>query len=112
MTSTTDSAYPSRPGVRLTLLMTFHDRARHHSLEMEIIKRARKAKMAGLTVFEGLEGFGGSGFVHRTHLVSDDAPLALVMVDTPERIDAFVESVTNLLDGVVALRERVEILDI
>jgi uncharacterized protein len=110
--STTSSNFRGRPGVRLTLMMTFHDHARHRSLEMEVIRRARQAKLAGITVFEGEEGFGGSGFVHRTHLMSDDAPLALVMIDTPEKIDAFLESIADLLDGVIAVREDVEILDL
>lgn len=109
--STTSSNFTGRPGVRLTLMMTFQDHARHRSLEMEVLKRARKAKLAGLTVFEGQEGFGGSGFVHRTHVMSDDAPLALVMIDTPEKIDVFLESIADLLEGVIAVREDVEILD-
>jgi hypothetical protein len=110
--STTSSNFMGRPGVRLTLMMTFHDHASHRSLETEVLKRARKAKLAGLTVFEGHEGFGGSGFVHRTHLVSDDAPLALVMIDTPQKIDAFLDGIADLLDGVIAVREDVEILDL
>jgi PII-like signaling protein len=106
------SSFAVRPGVRLTLMMTYLNHTKHHSLEMEIIKRARKGHLAGLTVFQGSEGFGISGLVHRSHVLSDDAPLALVMVDTPERIDAFMESIADILNGVVAFRQHVEILDL
>jgi PII-like signaling protein len=44
--------------------------------------------------------------------VSDDAPLALVMIDTPQKIDAFLDGIADLLDGVIAVREDVEILDL
>ena len=107
----TQSHFPGRPAKRLTLLMSVHDHVRHTSLQMEVLKRARKAKLAGATVFEGVEGFGTSGRVHREHVISDDRPLAIVLVDRPERIDAFLESIGPLLDGVAVTVDDVEMLD-
>jgi PII-like signaling protein len=91
--------------------MTFHDHAGRKGLEMEVLKRARKAKTAGLTVFEAIEGFGHSGLVHRSHLMSDDAPLAIVIVDSPETIDAFLSSIADMLSGIRVVLDDVEILD-
>jgi uncharacterized protein len=110
--TTSGSAFAGRPATRLTLLMTFHDRAGRKGLEMEVLRRARKAKLAGVTVFEAEEGFGNSGQVHRTHLMSDDAPLAVVLVDSPDKIEAFLESIGGLLHGVHAVLDDVEILDL
>lgn len=112
MTPTTPSSFSSRPARRLTVLMTVHDRARHSSLEVELLKRARRAKLAGATVFEGYEGYGDSGHIHRTHLMSDDAPLALVVVDERDRVDRFLHEVADLLHEVLAITDDVEILDL
>jgi PII-like signaling protein len=112
MRTTAASRFEGRPAKRLTLLMTFHDHAGRKGLEMEVLRRARKAKLAGLTVFEAIEGFGHSGLLHRSHLVSDDAPLALVIVDDPEKIDAFVDSMADMLSGIRVVLDDVEILDL
>ncbi len=112
MRTTTHSQFAGRPAKRLTFLIGVHDHVRHNSLEMELLKRARKAKLAGATVFEGDEGYGASGHVHRTHLLSDDRPLALVIIDRPDRIDEFLEAVSHLLDGVLVTVEEIEILDL
>lgn len=112
MRITTGSRFPGRPAKRLTLLMTVHDRVGHRSKELEVLRRARKAKLAGATVFEGYEGFGGTGSVHRGHYLSDDRPLAVVFVDVPEKIDALLDAIGPLLEGVVTVVDEVEVLDL
>ena len=107
----TQSHFPGQPAKRLTLLISVRDHVRHASLQMEVLKRARKAKLAGATVFEGVEGFGTSGRVHREHVISDDRPLAIVIIDHPERIDAFLEEIAPILDDVVVTVDVVEVLD-
>jgi uncharacterized protein len=109
---TTNSHFAGRPAKRLTLLMSVHDHVRHNSLEIELVKRARKAKLAGATVFEGDEGYGASGHVHQVHLLSDDRPLAVVIIDQPEKIDRFLAEVANLLDGVLVTVDEIEIVDL
>ncbi len=104
------SAFDGKPATRLTLLMTFHDHVGRKGVEMEVLRRARKAKLAGLTVFEAVEGFGNSGYLHRNHLVSDDSPLAVVIVDSPERIEAFFESIEELLKGISVVLDDVEVI--
>jgi hypothetical protein len=106
------SHFAGRPAKRLTLLMSVHDQTHHHSLEMEILKRARKAKLAGATVFKGDGGYGASGQVHQVRLLSDDRPLAVVIIDQPDKIDEFLEGIANLLDGVLVTVDEIEILDL
>jgi PII-like signaling protein len=67
--------------------------------------------MAGTTVF-GREGFGESGQVHRTHLLAEDAPRSVVLVDRAERIDAFLASVTDLVADVLVTVEPVEVVEL
>lgn len=112
MTPIAQPRFPARPARRLTIFLGVRDRHRHGSLEMELLKRARKAKLAGATVFEGELGFGSAGHLHREHLVSDDRPLAIVVVDAPERIDAFVAELGTTARGVVITIEDVEIIEI
>lgn len=103
---------PGRPAQRATLHISVRDHRGGRSLEVEVLKRAREAKVAGATVFEGHQGFGRSGAVHREHLLSDDRPLAVVIVDRPERIDAFLQAARPLLEGVTVTIEDVEILEL
>ena len=112
MKSNAPSAVAGRPATRLTLLMTFHDHAGRKGLEMEVLRRARKAKLAGLTVFQAVEGFGNSGHLNRGHLMSDDAPLAVVMIDTPEKIEGFLASIAGLLRGIRVVLDDVEVIDL
>ncbi len=102
----------ARPGRRLTVLLSPHDRVGHVGLEVELLRRARRAGLAGATVFRCEEGFGGSHRIHRARLLSEDRPLEVVLVDEPGRIDAFYESVRPLLAGVATTLEDVEIVEL
>lgn len=99
------------PAKRLTLLISAHDRIGHSSLSTELMKRARHAHLAGATLFEADQGFGMSGEVHREHMLSDDRPMALVVVDRAHKIEAFLDDVAPLLVGVVATLADVEVLE-
>jgi PII-like signaling protein len=110
----TDSGFSSRPARRLTLYLCVRDRVHHHSLEVDILRRARRARLAGATVFEGQAGFGASGELHREHLTTDDRPLALVFIDEPDRISSFFEQIGPELSGrgLVAVVEDIEVLEL
>jgi uncharacterized protein len=64
-------------------------------------------------VFRGLEGYGASSRIHSTRILSlsEDLPLAVVMVDHEERIREFMFSKLDELqiDGLVVL-EDVEVI--
>ena len=112
MRSTAYSLFRGRPAKRLTFLISVRDQVRRASLEIELLRRARKAKLAGCTVFEGEQGFGASGHLHEVHLMADDRPLAVIFIDQPERIVAFLDEVTPLLHDVVVAVDEIEILDL
>ena len=46
---------------RLTIFVGESDHYRHHSLVGEIVDRARRAELAGCSVFRGTAGFGATG---------------------------------------------------
>lgn len=102
------------PATRLTVRLSVHDRNRHTGLQVELLRRARQAGVAGATVWEGDEGFGSSGRLHRAHLTSDDRPLALVIVDRPEVIEALLVELEPVLERTAATVtiEDVEVVEL
>jgi uncharacterized protein len=96
------------PARRLTVFVDEADRAPHSNkpLYCEIVHLAHEMELAGASVFHGIEGYGASRHVHVNRILSlsPDLPVAVVVVDTPERIDAFVPLVQRLVtDGLVTV---------
>lgn len=100
------------PALRLTVLVGESDHAHHHPVYTEIVHRAHRAGLAGASVFRGIEGFGRSQRVHTTRLLSlaEGLPVAVVIVDTEERVRAFLPQLDDVgVDGLVTL-EPVEVV--
>ncbi|HQR27658.1 MAG TPA: DUF190 domain-containing protein [Nocardioides sp.] len=100
------------PATRLTILVKEDDQWHHRPLYTEIVHRAHQAGLAGASVFRGIEGFGRSEHIHTTRILSlaEDLPAAVVIVDTDERIRAFLPQLDELVtDGLVVL-DQVEVV--
>ncbi len=68
-----------------------------------IIAKCREFKIAGATVFRGLEGYGESAEMHRAHLGRHDQPIVIVIADTPENVDRLAPAIEDMIDtGVLA----------
>ncbi|MCW7942859.1 hypothetical protein AAW14_12595 [Streptomyces hygroscopicus] len=94
--------------LRLTVYVGEHDTWHHKPLYSEIVHRAHAAGLAGASVFHGVEGFGASSVVHTSRLLSlsEDLPVAVVVVDTEERVRAFLPQLDELVtEGLVTLDE-------
>jgi PII-like signaling protein len=94
------------PALRLTIFVGEDDRWHHRPLYTEIVHRAHTAGLRGASVFRGIEGFGASSRVHTTRILSlsEDLPVCVVIVDTAERISAFLPQVTEIVgDGLVVV---------
>jgi PII-like signaling protein len=96
---------------RLTIFIGEDDRYRHGPLYAEIVQRARRAGLAGATVLRGIEGFGASSHLHTSRLLSlsQDLPLAIVIVDEAERIEAFVGELDELIEEGLVILDDVEV---
>lgn len=102
----TERARLTGPAVRLTVLIGEHDTWHHKPLYSEIVHRAHAAGLAGASVFRGIEGFGVSSVVHTARLLSlsEDLPVAVVVVDTEDRVRAFLPQLDELVaEGLVTL---------
>ncbi|WP_433220183.1 DUF190 domain-containing protein [Microtetraspora malaysiensis] len=96
---------------RLTIYIGETDQYRHRPLYTEIVHRAHRKGLAGASVFRGIEGFGASSLIHTNRLLSlsEDLPVAVVIVDTEERITDFVADLDELVTEGLVTVEPVEV---
>ncbi len=91
------------PARRLTVFVDEADRAPHSDkpLYCEIVHLAHEMGLAGASAFHGIEGYGASRHVHVSRILSlsPNLPVAVVVVDAPDRVDAFVPLVRALVTG-------------
>jgi len=75
-----------------------------------IIAKCRELRIAGATVFRGLEGYGESADLHRAHLVRHDQPIVIAIVDTAENLDRLLPAVEEMMDTGVLATSDVEMI--
>src|ERR1700678_1808122 len=95
-----------QPGRLLRIHILESDRYRDEPLFEAIIAKCRELKIAGATVFRGLEGYGETAEMHRAHLVGHDQPILISIVDTADKLEALIPVVEGMMDtGVIAVSE-------
>ena len=97
---------------RLTIFIGESDRHGHTPLATEIVQRAHRAELAGASVFRGVEGYGASNHIHTTRILSlsDDLPMAIVIVDREEAIQAFLPQLDELIGEGLVILDDVEVV--
>ena len=97
---------------RLTIFVGEADRAGHRSLATEIVHRAHGAGLAGASVFRGVEGYGASNHLHTTRVLSlsDDLPIAIVIVDNEQHIRDFLPVLDELIGEGLIIIDDVEVV--
>jgi hypothetical protein len=99
------------PADSLLLRIYIGETARHgrEPLYEAIVLKAREMHLAGATVLRGAMGFGKSSLLHTTKIMrlSDDLPVVIEIVDTEERINAFVPVLRQMTTAGVATLDRV-----
>lgn len=81
-------------------------------LYQAIVERVRKEGLAGATVIRGIEGFGADSHLHTSRILrlSEDLPVVIEIVDTPERIDRVVPVLDEMVSEGMLTLERVQIV--
>lgn len=94
------------PARRLTSFIGETDVWHHKPLYGGMLRRAYHAGLAGASVLRGIEGYGASGHIHTSRLLSlsDDLPLVIIIVDAKDRSEEFLPQLDELItEGLVIL---------
>jgi uncharacterized protein len=88
------------------------DEYQHRPLYKVIVTRARELGLAGATVLRGRMGFGRSLRLHNASILrlSFDLPMILEIVDTPEKIEAFLPELKKMMPAGLITAERAQII--
>jgi PII-like signaling protein len=90
------------------------ERDHHHGqpLYTAIVHAARKAGLAGATVFKGIEGYGSHSVVHAARIVdmSSDLPILVELIDDGPKIEAFLPALTAMVEAGLVTLEPVEVV--
>jgi len=84
------------------------DRWHGQPLYMAILLKAREMGLAGGTVFRGIAGYGANSVIHTANILrlSEDLPVVIEIVDTDEKIQAFLPVLDEMVkEGLIVMRE-------
>jgi uncharacterized protein len=98
--------------VLLRVFIGESDRWHHQPLYEAIVLKARELHMAGATVLRGPMGFGKSSRLHTAKILrlSMDLPLVIEMVDSEEKVNAFLPLLDEMMKGGLVTMEKVRVL--
>jgi PII-like signaling protein len=89
------------------------DRWQHKPLYEAIVLKARELHLAGATVLRGAMGFGKSSRVHTSKILrlSFDLPLVIELVDSEDKINAFLPVIDQMMQGGLVTMEKIRVID-
>jgi hypothetical protein len=98
--------------VLLRIFIGESDRWQRQPLHEAIVLKARELHIAGATVLRGSMGFGKASRLHTTKILrlSDDLPLIIEIVDSEEKINAFLPVLDKMMGGGLVTLERARVL--
>jgi PII-like signaling protein len=107
MTASNAQAYSA--GELLRIYVGERDKTHGRSTYQVVVETAHKLGLAGATVLQGSLGFGATSVVHRRSFwsFSENTPLVVEIVDIPEKIEAFIPALEELLrhGGLITLEQ-------
>ena len=103
---------PPQAALLLRIFIGESDRWQHKPLYEAIVLAAREAHLAGATVLRGPMGFGKSSRLHTSKILrlSEDLPLVIEIVDSEEKINAFLPTLDKMMGGGLVTLEKVKVL--
>ena len=101
-----------RDAVLLRIFIGESERSDHKPLYEAIVLKARELQMGGATVLRGPMGFGKSSHLHSAKILrlSEDLPMVIEIVDSQEKIDAFIPVLDKMMGSGLVTVEKVQVL--
>jgi uncharacterized protein len=101
-----------RDAVLLRIFFGEDDKFQHQPLHEAIVLKARELHLAGATVLRGHIGFGHSSHIHTSKILrlSQDLPVVVEIVDSKEKIDAFLPLLDQMMTSGLVTIEKVQVL--
>ena len=98
--------------VLLRIFIGESDRYQHRPLYEAIVLKARELQLAGATVLRGPMGFGKSSQLHTAKILrlSMDLPMVIEIVDTEEKVNAFLPVLDDLIGGGLVTLEKAKVI--
>jgi hypothetical protein len=99
--------------VLLRIFIGESDRWEHKPLYEAIVLKARELHLAGATVLRGAMGFGKSSRLHTAKILrlSMDLPLVIEIVDSEEKVNAFLPELDKMIRGGLVTLEKVKVIE-
>jgi hypothetical protein len=88
------------------------DRWKGQPLYIAVVEAMRAAGLAGATVFKGILGFGAHSVMHAARIVdlSSDLPIVIELVDTEEKVEAFLPTLDEMVSEGLVTIESVRVI--
>ena len=101
-----------REAMLLRIFIGESDRHQHRPLYEAVVLKAREMHLAGATVLRGPMGYGRSSRLHTAKILrlSEDLPVVIEIVDTQDRIDAFLPVLDGMMTSGLVTLEKVQVL--
>ena len=76
-----------------------------------IVLQAKQMGLAGATVLRGVMGFGANSRIHTAKIMrlSEDMPIIIEIVDTPEKLSAFLNHIDSAICEGLATLEKADV---
>src|SRR5229473_1507761 len=99
--------------VLLRIFIGESDHWEHKPLYEAIVLKAREMHLAGATVLRGPMGFGKSSRLHTAKILrlSMDLPVVIEIVDSEEKIRAFLPLLDDMIGGGLVTLEKVKVIE-
>jgi uncharacterized protein len=98
-------------GYLLRIFLGEADKHEGRPLYEWLVLRARERHLAGATVVRGLMGFGANSRLHtfKIERLSLDLPIVVEIVDTREKLEAFLAEIDPIIHEGLATLEKAEV---
>ncbi len=98
-------------GCLLRIFIGESEKADGNPLYQWLVEKARAQGLAGATVWRGMMGYGANSRIHTSKILrlSQDLPVIVEIVDTREKLEAFLDEVDSMIKGGLATLEKAQV---